>query len=222
MIDRAPAARLPKMGRSGGVSYYELLGVDPRITPGELRRAWRRIALQWHPDRAGPTATSKFQKLASAYAVLSDPAARAAYDRRLGIPRRAERAQRADDPVTPRAPAVMLSRLTGSLDSLVARGMARQLAAGLIDLYIDEAEAAQGGMAMVSMYVDVRCPSCKEDAAAPSCGRCGGRHQVRELFSAWLALPPGAADGVILTPSVMLKGMLFPVHFRLRTPPRHP
>jgi curved DNA-binding protein CbpA len=61
--------------------YYELLGVDSAITATELRRAWRRLALRWHPDRAGPEATATFQKLAAAYAVLSDPVARAAYDR---------------------------------------------------------------------------------------------------------------------------------------------
>ena len=38
------------------------------------------------------------------------------------------------------------------------------------------------------------------------------------LFTAWLAVPPEVADGTILTPSALLRGMLTPVSFRVRTP----
>ena len=62
--------------------YYALLGIDAEADGAELRRAWRRLALRWHPDRAGPGATATFQKILAAYTVLSDPVARAAYDRR--------------------------------------------------------------------------------------------------------------------------------------------
>ncbi len=64
--------------------YYALLGVEADADPAVLRRAWRRLALEWHPDRAGPDATETFRRIGTAYAVLSDPLARAAYDRRRG------------------------------------------------------------------------------------------------------------------------------------------
>ncbi|HVI23349.1 MAG TPA: J domain-containing protein, partial [Myxococcales bacterium] len=64
--------------------YYALLGVDPDVDAVQLRRIWRQLALRWHPDRAGPSATATFQKLSIAYAVLSDPAARAEYDQARG------------------------------------------------------------------------------------------------------------------------------------------
>jgi molecular chaperone DnaJ len=67
--------------------YYEVLGVDPDADEAELRRAWHRLAHRWHPDRAGAAATAVFRMIASAYAVLSDPISRAAYDRRRGIVR---------------------------------------------------------------------------------------------------------------------------------------
>ena len=66
--------------------YYALLGVGPEIACAELRLVWRRLANRWHPDHAGHSATATFQNISAAYKVLSDPAARAAYDRRRGTP----------------------------------------------------------------------------------------------------------------------------------------
>ena len=107
------------MGSGPSDDYYALLGIGADADAQELRRAWRRLVLRWHPDRAGPGATATFQAISAAYAVLSDPGARAAYDRRRGTTaRRAE--ARSGDPVrappagtSRRAPGVMLSRLTG-------------------------------------------------------------------------------------------------------------
>ena len=46
--------------------------------------------------------------------------------------------------------------------------------------------------------------------------RCGGRGTIEELFSAWLAVPPGVADSALLAPSALLSGMVRPVAFRIR------
>lgn len=63
--------------------YYVVLGVD-RDAPGEaIRRAFHELALKYHPDRAGPQATTLFSDIVEAYRVLSDARARAAYDRAL-------------------------------------------------------------------------------------------------------------------------------------------
>jgi molecular chaperone DnaJ len=76
------------MGTGSSDDCYALLGIDAEADGAELRRAWRRLALRWHPDRAGPGATATFQKILAAYTMLSDPVARAAYDRRRGAPTR--------------------------------------------------------------------------------------------------------------------------------------
>ncbi len=69
--------------------YYALLGVGPGATAEEIRKAYRRLALAWHPDRnpGNPEATERFKELSVAYAVLIDPARRADYDRarRAGV-----------------------------------------------------------------------------------------------------------------------------------------
>ncbi|KAJ3213442.1 hypothetical protein HDU67_002866 [Dinochytrium kinnereticum] len=63
--------------------YYELLGVDPSADQEAIRKAYRRQALKYHPDKAGqdPEAVSYFQLINSAYEVLSDPKKRSIYDR---------------------------------------------------------------------------------------------------------------------------------------------
>jgi len=61
---------------------YDVLGLPRDASPEVLRRAYRRIALRWHPDRnpGNPEAETKFKEAAEAYRVLSDPDRRRAYD----------------------------------------------------------------------------------------------------------------------------------------------
>jgi len=207
--------------------YYELLGVDVGADDAALRQAWRRLAAQWHPDRAGVAATGRFQQIAAAYEVLSDPLARAAYDRRSGRGARsrassaASAASSAAAPVRPArrsAPAVMLSRLCGPIDLLFISGAVRLDEPGYITLALRPEEAAQGGMITISMYVDLWCPACGGGRTRPAagCRRCAGAGTVEELFSAWLAVPPGVGAGEVLVPSAELPGMVERVRFRVR------
>jgi len=115
----------------------------------------------------------------------------------------------------PLAPAVLLTRLSGSLAALEACGAAHFEAPGVITLRLRDEEAAQGGMATISMHVDVACPECSRRAPTSPCARCSGVRKVRELFSAWLAVPPGVGAGEVIAPSVELPGM-DPVRFRIQ------
>ena len=113
------------------------------------------------------------------------------------------------------APGVLLRRLSGPLNALFACGVARRAEGDVIELFLDAQEVLEGGMVQISMRVLVRCPACAAHATG-SRARCGTRRTVDELFSAWLAVPPGVADGAILTPSALLDGMIRPVSFRVR------
>jgi curved DNA-binding protein CbpA len=187
--------------------YYALLGITVQAGHADLRRAWRRLALRWHPDRAGHDATATFQKIQAAYAVLSDPISRAAYDKRhLRTP-----------VVRGRTPAVLLSRLSGNLNGLLACGFARRVGGDIIELFLNAEEASAGGMVSIAMRVPVRCPACAATRSAV-CDRCGGKRIVDDLFSAWLAIPPGVQDGEILPPSAWLPGMVNRILFRARLP----
>jgi curved DNA-binding protein CbpA len=71
-------------------SYYGLLGVHPSASPIEIRRAYRELSKKYHPDTTIlPTAiaTVQFQALNAAYAAISHPERRLAYDREIGYSR---------------------------------------------------------------------------------------------------------------------------------------
>ncbi len=63
--------------------YYELLGIEKDADDETIKKAYRKMAMKYHPDRNSedPDAEEKFKKLGEAYAVLSDPDKRARYDR---------------------------------------------------------------------------------------------------------------------------------------------
>jgi len=61
--------------------YYEVLGVSKTSSMDEIKDAYRKLAMQYHPDRnKAPDAEEKFKELSEAYAVLSDPEKRSQYD----------------------------------------------------------------------------------------------------------------------------------------------
>ena len=63
--------------------YYEILGVGKQASADEIKKAYRKIAMQFHPDRnpGDKAAEEKFKEAAEAYEVLSSPDKKAQYDR---------------------------------------------------------------------------------------------------------------------------------------------
>jgi hypothetical protein len=64
-------------------TYYTILGIEPDATTTQIKRAYRKLARQHHPDtnNGDPDATTRFRQITEAYETLTDPAKREAYDR---------------------------------------------------------------------------------------------------------------------------------------------
>ena len=62
--------------------YYQVLGVDRKATPEDIKKSFRKLAMKYHPDRNkdNKQAEEKFKEINEAYEVLSDPKKRERYD----------------------------------------------------------------------------------------------------------------------------------------------
>jgi len=68
--------------------YYNILGIDKNASEDDIKKAFRKLSLKWHPDRHAndsekekKEAEEKFKEIAEAYGVLSDPEKRSKYDK---------------------------------------------------------------------------------------------------------------------------------------------
>jgi len=167
------------------VDYYEVLGVSRDASPEEIKKAFRRLARQWHPDanKEDPDAEAKFRQIAEAYEVLSDPERRRRYDQ-------------GDTIDLGDLFAGGFSGLDDILRSVFGEGFgdpfgfgsaSRRQARGrdiVTQVHITLEEAAFGTETQVTFRADRRCPECDGDGTAPgtsrvTCATCGGAGQVR-------------------------------------------
>lgn len=160
-----------------GVNYYEVLGVSPQATSEEVKRAYRRLAREYHPDRNqdDPRAETRFREVAAAYEVLSDPNKRSNFDR-FGTA----------DPVAD--PFDIFSRLFGTGFGFDLGGRERATAGEDVEVVLDLEfhEAVFGGPKEITVSLQVPCEECEAIGTQPgtkpvSCEDCSGTGTVREL-----------------------------------------
>jgi molecular chaperone DnaJ len=170
--------------------YYEVLGVARHAAESELKSAYRKLALQHHPDRnpGDKGAEERFKEAAEAYAVLSDPQKRAAYDRfgHAGV----SGASGGIDPST----FVGFEDILGGLGDVFGlgdlfgggrrRGGPQQGSHLRYDLEISFEEAARGTETSIQFPRAESCEVCRGSGAAAgsgptACPTCGGRGQLR-------------------------------------------
>ncbi|MGH9456930.1 MAG: molecular chaperone DnaJ [Thermoanaerobaculia bacterium] len=168
--------------------YYEVLGVSRDASVDEVKKAYRRLAVKYHPDKnpGDSTAEEKFKEAAEAYAVLSDAEKRARYDR-FGHAAMGGGAA-GFDPSQFTDFADILGDLFGFGDLFGGgRRRANRPARGgdiRYDLHLSFEEAVFGKEVAIDIPRAATCSTCGGSGAKPgtspvTCSMCGGRGQVR-------------------------------------------
>ncbi|HEX9933097.1 MAG TPA: molecular chaperone DnaJ [Allosphingosinicella sp.] len=171
--------------------YYELLQVERGADDKAIKSAYRRLAMECHPDRNGgcPDATAKFKAISEAYDCLKDPQKRAAYDRfghaafrqggLGGGPNGAGQDFGSFSDI--------FENIFGEFMNGGPNGDRRNVMRGSdlrYDLEISLEDAYSGRQAELQVDTTVRCDPCSGTGAKPgtsarACNMCGGRGQVR-------------------------------------------
>lgn len=183
--------------------YYEVLGVAHGASDGELKKAYRKLALEFHPDRnnGDRVAEERFKEITEAYEVLRDPEKRARYDRygAAGLGGGSAGAYHFD---LSEALSIFMRDFggMGGLETLFGGGggggerrrQARQRGQDVqIVLRLSLAEVAKGVTRKVKLKTLEACGHCKgrgtADGSAPErCGVCGGSGEVRRATQSFL------------------------------------
>jgi len=174
--------------------YYEILEIARTATDAEIKSAYRKQAMKYHPDRnpGDKTAEERFKEAAEAYAILCDQEKRSLYDRfgHAGV-RSAPGGGAGFDPSVFQEFgdfADILGNMFGFGDLFGGGGRRRggpQRGADLrYDLEISFAEAARGAETVIQIPRQENCETCQGSGAAPgssptTCPQCRGQGQVR-------------------------------------------
>ena len=170
--------------------FYEVLGVARNAGETELKSAYRKLALKYHPDRnpGDKTAEEQFKEAAEAYAVLADPEKRGLYDRfgHAGV-RSAAGAGGFDPSVFTGFEDLsdILGNMFGFGDLFGRRRGGPQRGADLrYDLEITFEESARGAEPTIQIPRQEACETCHGSGAAAgtsptTCGMCKGQGQIR-------------------------------------------
>jgi molecular chaperone DnaJ len=170
-------------------SYYEILGVERNASDADIKRAFRKLAQQWHPDVSTEASSAeKFKEINEAYQVLSDPQRRQIYDM---VGRSGLGDLGAGSPFAEGFPGfgdlfdAFFAGMGGAAAG--ARHSRRQSGSDLrYDLRITFEEAVRGIEKEIEFDLLDRCTTCAGSGAAPgstpsTCAACGGRGEIRSV-----------------------------------------
>jgi molecular chaperone DnaJ len=162
--------------------YYELLGVSRTATAEDIKKAYRRLARQLHPDvNEAPDAADRFKEVSTAYEVLSDPQKRSVYDRGgnpLGGARHGFGQGFSFDDI--------MDAFFGQAAPRGPRPRVQRGQDALLRITVDLADAAFGTTREIKLDTAVVCTSCdgsgaREGAQPTRCTTCHGHGSVQQV-----------------------------------------
>jgi molecular chaperone DnaJ len=182
--------------------YYEILGVPKSAAADEIKKAYRKVAMEFHPDRnpGDKSAEEKFKEAAEAYEVLSDPDKRAQYDRfgHAGVGGAAGRGGGMNmDDIFSQFGDIFGDDLLGSFfgggrsRGGGGRGRGTRGSNLRIKLRMNYEEIAKGAGKTVKVKKYVLCNTCsgsgaKDKGSVQNCATCSGSGQVRRVSNTFL------------------------------------
>jgi molecular chaperone DnaJ len=195
--------------------YYEVLGVERSASDSEVKSAYRKLALKYHPDRnpGDHAAEEKFKEAAEAYAVVADPEKRQMYDRfgHAGVSSAAGAGGGFDPSVFTGFEDILggLGDIFGFGDIFGGRrrGGPQRGADLRYDLEITFEEAAKGTETSIQIPRQENCETCQGSGSAPgsppqTCSQCRGQGQVRfqqGFFTVARTCPQCRGAGKVIT-----------------------
>jgi len=201
------------------MSHYTTLDISKSASQGEIKSAYRKMTIRWHPDKnqGSKAAEEKFKKVADAYSVLSDPEKRKVYDRPApsGLSGQAQRQQKPFSGWTPTTSKVARDLFYEMFkdSDFFARMFGEQVHQIGEDIELEVSITinivAFGAKGMPIVYSRrVRCPKCTNNAAM-FCITCNRSKMVRVDQKLNVNIPAGIKGGGTAT----VKGMGHQVQF---------
>lgn len=197
--------------------FYQLLGVARDASDDEIKRAYRKMAMEFHPDRnSAPDAEARFKLIAEAYEVLSDPPKRGAYDRygEAGLKGAAGGFHHVD---LAEALNIFMRDFggVGGFESLFGGGRPQAESRRGQDIRVavklSLMEVATGAKRTVKLKAMLRCDTCGGSGGVKgtrpvNCSTCGGsgevRRATRSVFGQFVSVSPCGTcggEGVVIT-----------------------
>ena len=208
--------------------FYELLGVARTATEADIKKAYRKLAMEYHPDRnSSPDAEAKFKEITEAYEVLRDPQKRAAYDRygKAGVASGGSGGFGYHHVDLSEALEIFMRDFggLGGLESIFggarAQAESRRGQDIRVTVRLTLTEVATGMKRNVRLKTLDRCEHCEGSGARPGtrpspCTTCGGsgevRRAARSMFGQFVSVSPCptcAGEGVVvLEPCEVCRG----------------
>jgi molecular chaperone DnaJ len=184
--------------------YYEVLGVARDVDGVELKRAYRELAMRWHPDKnpGNRDAEERFKEVSEAYAVLSEPEKRARYDRVGHVEGGGPGFEAAMGSFTD-----LFDSLFGDLFGSKKRGGKSTGRDLRYTLEVDFVEASLGCEKTIKVTARGDCADCKGtgarggEAGLQPCSGCGGRGEIKVqqgFFSLGKSCPSCGGTGKVV------------------------